>query len=262
VKKMPKHLRGAAVLAPLVLAACGSSGLGGGRAPDTLAYAMKDASQGTGECRSADSARTPVPCVQVNLIWPDITDTSRGARAVKGFVERVVRSSFSNGNDATSTDSVVTEVTALHAMMTKSHKDGYKLGWLAERKVTVACNEPGRFGVKVFSNQFMGGSHPTSATRYANFDTRTGERIDLGDLVAKGKELALKEAALAAYAKRKDVASVGEVNITPDNFPEPKSALACGDSLVLQYDVLALGPHRMIGSEIAVPKTALKGILR
>jgi hypothetical protein len=262
VKKMPKHLRGAAVLAPLVLAACGSSGLGGGSAPDTLAYAMKDASRGTGECRSADSARTPVPCVQVNLIWPDISDTSRGAQAAKGFVERVVRSSFSNGNDATSTDSVVNEVVALHALMTKSHKDGYKVGWLAERKVTVACNERGRFGVKVFSNQFMGGSHPTSATRYATFDTRTGERLELDDLIAKGKERALKEAAIAAYAKRKDVASVGEVKIGPDEFPEPKSALACGDSLLLQYDVVALGPHRMIGSEIVVPKTALKGVLR
>ena len=259
---MPKHLRGAAVLAPLVLAACGSSGLLGGGAPDTLAYAMKDASQQAGECRSADSARTPVPCVQVNLIWPDITDTSRGARAAKGFVERVARASFTNGNDATSTDSVVAEVVALHAMMTKSHKDGYKVGWLAERKVSVACNEPGRFGVKVFSNQFMGGSHATSATRYANFDTRTGERVELQDLVVKGKERAMKEAAIAVYAKRKDVTSVGDVKISPDSFPEPKSALVCGDSLLLQYDVLALGPHRMIGSEIAVPRTALKGILR
>jgi hypothetical protein len=262
MKKMPTHLRGAAFLAPFVLAACGSSGLGAGAAPDTLAYAMKDASQHTGECRSADSTRAPVPCVQVNLIWPDITDTSRGGRAAKGFVERVVRSSFANGSDATSTDSVVTEVTALHAMMTKSHKDGYKVGWLAERKVTVACNERGRFGVKVFSNQFMGGSHPTSATRYANFDTRTGAGIGLEDVIVQGKERAMKEAAIAAYATRKDVGAVADVKISPDSFPEATSALICGDSLVLQYDVVALGPHRMIGSEIVVPTTALKGILR
>jgi uncharacterized protein YhfF len=108
----------------------------------------------------------------------------------------------------------------------------------------------------------MGGSHPTSATRYANFDTRTGERVELQDLVVEGKERAMKEAAIAVYAKRKDVTSVGDVKISPDSFPEPKSALVCGDSLLLQYDVLALGPHRMIGSEIAVPRTALKGILR
>jgi hypothetical protein len=254
-------LKSSAPLALAALVACGTSSSSGPK-PDTLRFAMKDASRQVGECRTSDSAKTPVPCVRVNLLWPEIADTGTGARAPKDFVERLVRSSFANGRDARSTDSVVSEIVTLHALMTRNHKQGYRVPWLAERKVTVACNEPGRFGIKVFSNQFMGGSHATSATRYANFDTRTGQPIGLADVIRPGKEAALKEAAMTAYAKRRDVGSVADVKLKPEEFPDARSALVCGDSLVLQYDVLALGPHRMIGSEISVSEDALKGIVR
>lgn len=259
---MSKRIRGVAVLLSVIAAACGKSGPFAGPRPDTLHYAMKDASKGTGECRSTDSAKTPTPCVRVNLIWPEITDSTVGARMAKEFIARLIRSSFTNGNDVRTADSVVTEVVALHDMMTKSHKEGYDVPWLAERKVSVACNEPGRFGIRLFSNQFLGGTHATAATRYANFDTRTGQAFGLEQVVAKEKSRALKEAAMATYSKRQGVAGVADLKLNPDSFPEPRSALVCGDSLVLQYDVLTFGPHRSIGTEIVVAKDALKGIVR
>ena len=251
------------LLLVLVLAACGGrSGVLAGRAPDTVAYSMKDASRSEGSCRSVDSAKTPMPCLQVTLQWPEVADSSAGVRPAKEFIERLVHSSFKNGQDAKTTDSVVTEISALRALMTQSHKQGYDVPWLAERKVTVACNEPGRFGIRLVSNQFLGGTHAMSATRYANFDTRTGKSVALEEVLAPGKMRALKEAAMAAYSRRQGVNSVADLKLEPDSFPAPRSVLACGDSLVLQYDVLAFGPHRSIDVEIAVDKASAAGLLR
>jgi hypothetical protein len=131
--------------------------------------------------------------------------------------------------------------------------------WTAERKVTVACNEPGHFGLEVYSNQFTGGQHAAAATRFTNFDTKTGKRWGLAELLIPGQERAFKEATLAAYQKTKNVP---QLKMPLDSFPEPTSVLACGDSLVLQYDLVAMGPHTMIGSTVAVKRAALKGVVQ
>jgi hypothetical protein len=253
---MSKALRGLALLAPVALVACGKGGVFAST-PDSLRYEMRSVEKSDGECRSTDSLRTPSPCVKVAISWPQLADSTGSAGEAQRFIRRLAAASFKNGADKGSPDSVVAEVLAGHTEMKTKHGT-YDEPWTTERQITVACNEPGRLGVKVYTNQFTGGSHAASATRYTNFDTKTGKRSGLPELVIPGKELALKEAMLSAFQKTKRV----PVKIPLDSFPEPASVLACGDSLVMQYDLVLMGPHQMIGNAIVVKRTDLEGIVR
>jgi hypothetical protein len=253
---MSKALRGLALLAPVALAACGKGGVFAS-APDSLRYEMRSVEKSDGECRSTDSLHTPSPCVKVAISWPQLADSTGTIGEVQRFIRRLASASFKNGDDKGSPDSVVAEVLAGHAEMKTKHGT-YDVPWTTERQITVACNEPGRLGVKVYTNQFTGGSHAASATRFMNVDTKTGKRWGLTELVVPGKEVALKEAMLSAFQKTKSV----PVKIPLDSFPEPASVLACGDSLVMQYDLVLMGPHQMIGNAIVVKRADLEGIVR
>jgi len=253
---MSKALRDLALFAPVALVACGKGGVFASTS-DTLRYEMRNVEKADGECRSADSLRTPAPCVKVVISWPQLADSTGTAGEAQRFIRRLAAASFKNGDDKGSPDSVVAEVLAGHAEMKTKH-GAYDVPWTTERRITVACNEPGRLGVKVYTNQFTGGTHPASATRFTNFDTKTGKRWGLPELVIPGKELALKEAMLSALQKTKRV----PVKIPLDSFPAPASVLACGDSLVMQYDLVLMGPHQVIGNALVVKRADLAGIVR
>jgi len=42
----------------------------------------------------------------------------------------------------------------------------------------------------------------------------------------------------------------------------PASVLACGDSLLVQYDVLTVGPHRLIDKVLSVKRDSLRGLVQ
>jgi hypothetical protein len=255
---MFKALRSLALLAPVALAACGGGGVFAGT-PDSLAYTMQTIEKTDGECRSADSTRTPVPCVTLAIAWPQLADTAGVHGEVQRFVRRLAAASFKNGDDKGSPDSVAAEALAGHAEMRTKHP-GYDVPWIAERRITVACNEPGRFGVKVVSNQSTGGLHPASATRFANFDTKTGKRLGLPELVAAGQERAFKESLVAIVERQQRSPETPQLELDVDSFPMPASMLVCGDSLFAQFDVLQFGPHSRADRIVAVKRTDLKGV--
>ena len=254
---MRRFSRGAVLLLPLVLAACGRDGARG-TTPDTLRYAVQHVAKSEGECRSTDSLKTPSPCVKVDISWPDLSDRTPVADAARQFIRRLASASFRDGSEKASPDSVAAEAVAGHAEMRTKHA-GYSVPWSLEREVSVACNESGRFGVKVYTNQFTGGSHAASATRYANFDTRTGKRRGPAELLVPGQERGFKEAMLKVLQRDRAAA---QVKLDVDSFPMPASVLACGDSLLVQYDVLTVGPHRLIDKVLSVKRDSLRGLVQ
>jgi hypothetical protein len=255
---MVKAPRGLLLLAPLALAACGGSGALGTK-PDTLRYAMRNVAKSDGECRSADSLRTPAPCVSFDVSWPEVTDSTPAALAARQFIDRLAAASFHDGADRGSADSAAAEGIAAHADMRTKHA-GYDVPWLMHREITVACNRPGTFAVRVHTNQFTGGTHGSEATRFWSFDTRTGKRLGLADLVAKGQERAFKESMVAVVEKRERRPETPQLKLDVDSFPMPASLLACGDSLFVQYDVLKFGPHQKANEIVAVKRDSIKGL--
>jgi len=257
MKNMRTFSRAAALLLPAVLAACGRPGARGG-SPDTLSYAVREVAKAEGECRSTDSVKTSSPCVKLDIRWPELSDRTPAGDAARQFIRRLASASFRDGSDKGSPDSVAAEALAGHAEMQAKHA-GYSVPWTLEREVTVACNEPGRFGVKVYTNQFTGGSHAASATRYANFDTRTAKRWGPAELLVPGQEHAFKEAMIKVLQRDRAVA---QVKVDVDSFPMPASVLACGDSLLLQYDVVTIGPHRLMDKVLTVRRDSLRGLVQ
>jgi hypothetical protein len=45
-----------------------------------------------------------------------------------------------------------------------------------------------------------------------------------------------------------------------DSFPMPASMLVCGDSLLVQYDAIVIGPHQMMDKVLRVRRDSVKGL--
>jgi hypothetical protein len=261
---MQRFLHAALAAPVLALAACGGD-TPSARTPanpaDTLAYTMRAVQKESGTCRASATDSTTVPCLKVDIAWPELEGDSARAGEARAFIHRLVAASFQNGTDLGTPDSVLGEMLTVHALMGTAHKGGYNTPWLLERKVDVVCNEPRALGIRVVSRQRTGGPHALTATRYAQFDAVTGAPLGLGDLVRKGKDDELRRAAAAAWKRQKqEQKALGTAKVNPDSFPMPRTAIACGDSLLLQYDVIQMGPHSVRDAQVVLGAEALKGL--
>jgi hypothetical protein len=262
---MSKVLHGALAIPIILLAACDAAAPRIAADPaDTVAYAMqsvRDVSER--ECRTSVTDSTKVPCVKVDITWPELTGDSARVGQARQFIRRLVSASFEDGSDLGTPDSVRGYIASVYRLMQESHKGGYATPWLLERHVTVACNDPRSFGIRLVSRQNTGQPHTVAATRYANFDARTGAALGLADYLKDGKEPAFRRTAARAYQASKDQkGSLGSAKVNIDSFPMPETVLACGDSLVLQYDAILMGPHRVLDAAVVLRRDELKGLLR
>lgn len=262
---MSKVLHAALAIPTVLLAACGGAAPREAANPaDTVAYAMRSVQDVSAtRCRTSVTDSTMVPCVKVDITWPELAGDSARVGQAAQFIRRLVSSSFENGADLGTPDSVRSYISTVYRMMQEAHKGGYATPWLLERHVTVACNDPRTFGIKVVSRQNTGQPHTVSATRYANFDATTGAALGITDYLKDGKEAAFRRTAAKAYQTAKDAQqSLGSAKVDVDSFPMPQTVLACGDSLVLQYDAIQMGPHRVLDAAVVLRREELKGLLR
>ena len=255
------HARLVALLPPLLLlAACSRPPRAVGGA-DTVQYTMREAARTEGTCRlPPPDTTTSAPCVSATVRWPEIDPRDSVLAEARSFLRRVASSSFRTGDDLGSPDSAVQAVVGEREAMFKDHKS-YDVAWKLLRTVEVACNEPGHFGVRITSTQRTIDPHEITRTRFAGFDTRTGAPIGLEALLLPGTEARFRATTARAYETSRRGAS-GQVLVNPDSFPAPRSVLACGDSLVLQYDVIQLGPHRVLGAEFAIKRDLVGALLK
>jgi hypothetical protein len=222
---------------------------------------MREAAQRVGECRlPPPDSTTAAPCVTAVVRWPDIDPRDSVLADARSFLRRVASASFRTGDDLGSPDSAVRAVVGERAAMFKDHA-GYDVAWKVERTVEVACNEPGRFGARISSSQRTIDPHEITRVRYTSFDTRTGAPIGLETLLMPGRDAAFRAATARAYEASRRGAS-GTVLVNPDSFPMPRSVLVCGDSLALQYDVIQLGPHRVMGAVFAIKRDVVGALLK
>lgn len=255
------HVRLAALLLPsLLLAACSRPPRAVDSA-DTVQYTMRESIKTVGDCRlPPPDSTTAAPCVAATVRWPDVDPRDSVLAEARKFLRRVASSSFRTGDDLGSPDSAVQAVVGEREAMFKDHK-GYNVAWKLARTVDVVCNEPGHFGVRITSTQRTIDPHEISRTRFAGFDTRTGAPIGLESLLRPGTQEQFRASTARAYEASRRGAS-GTVLVNPDSFPLPRSLLACGDSLVLQYDVIQLGPHRVMGAEFALKRDVVGALLK
>ena len=235
----------------LLLPACTASN-GRGAETDTLAWRVDSLVRVMPEC-AADSIR---PCAEVRLEWVVVTDSTAVADSVATEVERMILSSAGEG-EFVSRDSMVASLFAGLRDFQRHYPDAPG-GWFDQRTISVACNTPDAFVLRLDLVNFFGGAHPNSATVFASFDPRTGSRLDW-----RGADLArLQAVAERHFRAARELPDSGSLNaegwqFAGDRFTLASQGMRCNGDVTLMYNPYEVGPYVLGATEFTIPATEL-----
>lgn len=118
----------------------------------------------------------------------------------------------------------------------------------------------------VSTSSYTGGAHGIYSVDYLNFDPETGHLITLDDVFKEGSKEKLSEMLLAQLMKKLNVATLNELQelaYLQDTEMFPSNNFNLGkDNITFFYNVYEIAPYSSGTTEISLPYSDLKDILK
>ncbi len=274
--RAPRRDLGSAVIAMVVTvvlvasAGCGAGGDGtadsSAVAPDTLSHVPVVVERSEGDCGRGDGDTTAVPCVTVQVKYPDITGAPVAALAdsVRAFVLSVAAAApgvSERTEPYPSVDSLVSSFVNQYEEYSREMPTEFPHSWLLERDVVIACNTPSIVSVRADESSYLGGAHGMTVARLASFDPATGRRLGLADWVSD--TAAATAAGERAFREQRDItdgqslARAGFIFFEDGRFSLNDNVMLCDDTLTFHYDPYEIGPYSIGPTDLRLPLSAI-----
>lgn len=150
--------------------------------------------------------------------------------------------------------------------MAEAAKEGqsYIPAWWFRRTFTVVNNANGIFSIAHSEKSFAGGPHPNSFTVYYHFNSVTGRRIHVNDIIKPGTEGELSRIVEKKFRKKMKLPAKDSLQnlgylrefYVPDNFNFKD------DGIIFRYNEGEIAPFTSGHIEILVAYTEVQNILR
>lgn len=239
--------------------------LGGAAAADTAPWTARRVAREEGRCDDAARRGAPgaAPCTIVRISWPEIAATPHPALgdSARRFVREAALAPVADELPSPNAEAVAETFLAVRAEAARTDSTDVS-GWLLEREVTVACNEPAVLSLRAHEVQYSGGAHGMQTVRLASFDARTGRRLTLADIL--GDSATATRAAERRFREQRDIrpgqplADAGFVFFENDRFALTENFHICGDTVTFRYDPYEIAPYALGPTELVVPVAALR----
>lgn len=137
--------------------------------------------------------------------------------------------------------------------------------WTCEVKISVLLNTPNLLTIRYDETNFTGGAHANMATRFFNFDMRTGKQLQLGDIFKNADNYYNLLMPLAQKHFRKSLQAVGksaqyiDENFVFDKLPEHFAITAKG--ILFSFDPYEIGSFSDGTLQFEVPYSDLAAII-
>jgi hypothetical protein len=206
-------------------------------------------------------------CARVRLSFPEVVDDGGPASApVRAWVsERILDFSLEEPGEIPLTPrDWIRAFFDSHARF-RADFPGAWGGWFIEREIHVARNDGDVVALVLTESSYLGGAHPNSVVVFHNVDARSGEVLDLVDLVRPDAREALEGVVSSAVRRRLGVepgGSLVEAGLMDEILPLPASALLTRDGVLLEYNPYEVGPYAMGAIRALVPWSDLAPLLR
>ncbi len=220
---------------------------------DTLPWQLDSLHQVMPDCAGTDQA-----CAEVRLEWVVVGGLdSAVADSINASLDRMI---LADGAGAfTSRDSLVAALFTSFGEFRKDFADAPG-GWFDERMMSVACNTPTEFVVRVDAANHFGGAHPNSATVFASFDPVRGTTTDWRVRADSAAILSVAERYFRVERELPDSGSLNEAGwqFDDDRFALPSQGMWCEGNLTLRYNPYEVGAYALGITEFTIPASEIQ----
>ncbi|MDN5211655.1 DUF3298 and DUF4163 domain-containing protein [Fulvivirgaceae bacterium BMA12] len=210
--------------------------------------------------RDEDPACSDAPehCAKIIINFPEITDvpaTLNKERLNKEIKKAILASALNPEGKLNSIDKACKLFLADFADFKKAMQQQVP-AWSIEIDVEVINNDNNYLSLQVNENSYMGGAHPNQFTSFLNFDSRTGEKINLKALIKDtGKLEVLAEQAFRKTKKLADAENLSEAGYF---FEEGKFKISDNfgisqGKLLLYYNSYEIAPYSLGPTLLQLP---------
>jgi hypothetical protein len=212
--------------------------------------------------------REPAPCVRVDIQYVEATRASAAlARAVTVFVRTTVLAPFEGGQPA------MPSVEALRDALYDAYRErqriapGYRIPWVLERSVKVACNTARLQGLAGSEQSFTGGAHPSEDVQYRTLDTEIGARIGLDAVIAPEHRAAFAAEVERRFRGVRNIPPGQSLHAAGFTFPGGQFAvsdnvLICPDAITVRWNRAEVAPGSFGATDVTVPRSDVAALLR
>jgi hypothetical protein len=247
----------------VVSAGCFGRTPGPGDAPPRVDYVRRSFQSSLAGCADPESG-APGSCVHIEIEYVDATRaTAELSRAVADFVRATVLRPLTDAEPPPSLEALRDDLYESYRELQEERAD-YRVPWRLKRSVTVACNTEQVQGLVGTEQSFTGGARRIERVQYRSFDTRTGRRIGLEDLVAPEHQAELLDE-LTRRARAARDAATGQSMWNRAAAPPDAGAAAPPDDVLACPDTLTVRWHPAAGAEaveVVVPRDEVRTLLR
>lgn len=148
-----------------------------------------------------------------------------------------------------------------------SRESSAPIDWKLTRQASVVHHNPEVLAVEVLSEGYLGGAHGFSDKTLMTFDSRTGARLAVGDVVDDSARQTLSKIVEAEFRRARNVPAsttlqdAGFFILPGQEMPLAENFAITGRGLELQYNPYEVGPYSMGSTRVVVPKEAIEPLL-
>lgn len=243
-------------------AACSRQTAGTGGPVTRVMFTMRDTSRSW----TADSTRDPEE-VSVAFSWPRFT-AAPGPAAVdslNAFVRGALVAPYVRSGAYASLDSLMDEFIADYRRYRHDFPHAPS-GWYLKRTIEVVGDTASVVSLSLYEESFGGGAHPNAATRLLCFDSHSGRRLNLADLIATADRDSLERLAEAEFRRVRQLAP--EAPLAAAGFWFKGNRFRLNDNFAVTrrgleflYNDYEIGPHSLGPTRIELDWSALRGLI-
>lgn len=227
-----------------------------------LAQAPHGLATSLGEC-------APSPCVKVDISGvpelPSALATSARSR-IESDVKKALYASLEVESDEHSKESVLRELQA-RLVEYKDLSDA-PIDWALHRSARVLFSNREITSVEVLSEGYLGGAHGFNERLLMTFDSKTGSRLGVGDLVDEASQKLLSKVVEAEFRRARDIPGgqslqdAGFFILPGQEMPVGENFALTDKGLEIQYNPYEVAPYSFGQTRVQLPREAVEPLVR
>jgi hypothetical protein len=215
-----------------------------------------------GEC-------APVPCVKVDIsVVPKLPESmpapARGS--IESAVRKALYSSLDVESDEHTKESVLRELQ--ERLVEYQGLSDAPINWVLSRSAQVLFSNGDITSVEVLSEGYLGGAHGFNERLLMTFDSKTGSRLGVGDLVDESSQKLLSKIVEAEFRRAREVPGgqslqdAGFFILPGQEMPLGENFALTDKGLEIQYNPYEVAPYSFGQTRVQVPREAIEPLVR
>ena len=227
------------------------------------------ANGGTGPIRTSLGSCSPSPCVEVDIAeLPALPElVASGAREkIEGEIRRVLYAPLDVETNAPTLDTVMNELQ--ERLNEYDSVSDALVSWSLTRTAKVLFSDARVTSLEVTNVGYLGGAHGFNERTLMTFDSQSGQRLGVADVVANQSQRMLNKIVEAEFRRARSVRS-GQSLQDAGFFILPGQELPIGENFALtdagleiQYNPYEVAPYALGETRVRVPREAIAPLVK